>query len=215
LWLCGIHRIASALGIERLRGTPVDFPVSALLAGIKAVRAHFYAGFHSGRKLSHPISRAVMRELTGVPERSQREYDLLARVARERNIAIGGKYTKANAEQTAWQKGRGFFEFHDVQAKQGRKGTVYVAWHLPNSYHGSHAKRSRTSQKRINRKLADLLMERTAGNDNEAIERIFWPNAKEAGRAYNRNYERDMYWSYGHTRDNLQQIWCVLPSQKR
>ena len=64
--------------------------VSALLGGIRQVRAHFYASYHSSRRESNPISREVLRELTSVPERTQREYEQAADVACQRNIAVGG-----------------------------------------------------------------------------------------------------------------------------
>ena len=215
LWIRGVHKIAYALSVEHLQGLPIDFPVAALLGQVSMVRAHFYASFHSGRKDDKPISRETLEELTGVPERTQRDYDKLAAVKRERNIATGGKYTKVNVEQAAWEKGRGVFKFHDVQGKQGRKGTEYIAWHLPNSYSGPHARRSRRSQKCVNRKLADLLTKGTAGNGEEAIDKIFWHNAKEAGRAYNRNPRCDAYWPYKHTWARKCKLWYVLSGERR
>ncbi|MBK8935538.1 MAG: hypothetical protein IPM76_25100 [Chloroflexi bacterium] len=48
LWLRSAARVAAALGVERLTGQPVALPLSALLSGIGAFRAHLYAAFHSG-----------------------------------------------------------------------------------------------------------------------------------------------------------------------
>ncbi len=49
VWLHSAVRVAQALGVARLTGRPVALPVSALLEGIGAFRAHLYAAFHSGR----------------------------------------------------------------------------------------------------------------------------------------------------------------------
>src|SRR5690606_20744150 len=59
LWLIGAHRIAYKLDSARLQGFPVELPISALLGGIQAVRAAFYATFHGGRD-GKPISRETL-----------------------------------------------------------------------------------------------------------------------------------------------------------
>ncbi len=146
LWLKGLHRIAYRLDFGRLQGFPIELPIEALLGGIQAVRAAFYACFHSGRE-AKPISRETLRELSGIAERTQRDYDRLARVKRRRNIAIGEAYSQEKAQERAWKQGRGVFHFVDVEGRQGRKNRAYIAWHLPNSYEASYQRRSRGSQK--------------------------------------------------------------------
>ena len=122
-------------GCDRLEGSRIDLPVKTLLGGIQAVRAHFYAAFHSGRRKRAPLSRERLKGITGLPERTQRAYDHIAQVNRERNMAIGPRYTPISAEEQAWQRGRGMFRFVDSQGQQGAPKREYVAWHLPNSYH--------------------------------------------------------------------------------
>ena len=121
LWLHAPHRIGQKLGVERLQGTRINLPVKCLLGGIQAVRAHFYAAYHSGRRKPAPFSRERLKDITGLPDRTQRAYDHIAQVKRERNIAIGPRYTKETAETQAWLRGRGLFRFVDSQGRQGRR----------------------------------------------------------------------------------------------
>jgi hypothetical protein len=193
LWLRGAHKIAYKLDLGRLQGFPVELPISALLGGIQAVRAAFYATFHSGRD-SKPISRETLRDLSGIAERTQLEYDRVARVERRCNLAVGEGYTTENAQERAWHHGRAAFHFIDTKGLQGRAGREYVAWHLPNSYRADYRRRSKGSRKRLNRKLADLLNQGITGNDERGVERCFFANGALAARQYNRDPERDAYW---------------------
>ena len=193
LWLYGAHRIAYKLDSGRLQGFPVELPISALLGGIQAVRAAFYATFHGGRD-SKPISRETLESLSGIPGRTQLEYDRVAHVERRRNIAIGERHTAENTQERAWRHGRAAFHFIDTEGRQGRAGREYVAWHLPNSYRADYQRRSRGSRKRLNRKLADLVKKGIPGNDDQAIEKLFFPTGALAARQYNRDPECDAYW---------------------
>jgi len=209
LWLIGTHKIACKLGLARLQGYSVELPVQALLGGIQAVRATFYAAFHAGRE-SKPISRATLADLSGVPGRTQLEYDRVARVIRTRHFAVGDRYTAAAFQERAWGHGRAVFRFEDARGRQGGPGGKYVAWTLPNSYRADYPRRSGGNRKRLNRKLADLLPKGTAGNDGPAMEKRFFPNAALAARRYNRHPESDAYWrTEGGTRAG-DGLWCVL-----
>ena len=208
LWLRGAHRVAHALDIEKLQGFPVELPIESLLGGIQVVRATFYAAFHSGRE-SKPISRDTLHTLTGLAPRTQLDYDRLAHVGRQRNMAIGDRHTPAALQERAWQRGRGVFRFVDVKGKQGRPGGEYVAWHLPNSYEGPHSRRSRGSRKRLNRKLADLVNEGIPGNSGPPIERVFWPDGAAAAKGFNRAPATDAYWQGRPTR-GAGRLWQVL-----
>ena len=163
LWLSGLHRIAHTLDLTRLQGFPIELPVEALLGGIQATRAAFYAAFHSGRE-SKPISRETLESVSGIAQRTQRTYDHIAGVGRQRNVAIGERYTPENAQERAWQHGRAVFHFVDAHGRQGRRNGTYVAWHLPNSYEATYHRRSRGSRKRLNRRLKDLLKKGITGN---------------------------------------------------
>ena len=213
LWLKGAHKIAYALDCGRLVGFPIRLPISSLLGGIQAVRGAFYAAFHSGRA-SSPISRQTLCELSGVPERTQRSYDRVARVQRQANIAIGERYSKETVEARAWQQGRAVFHFIDVRGLQGRPEAEYIAWHLPNSYIGPHERRSRANRKRVNRKLADLVKKGIPGTSEERVERLFWPNGALAAKGYNRDPQRDAYW-LPHQPSQSGQLWRVMSGCNR
>ncbi len=209
LWLNGAHRIAYKLDSGPLQGFPVELPISALLGGIQGVRAAFYAAFHGGRD-SKPISRETLESLSGIPGRTQLEYDRVARVERQRNIAIGECYSQEHAQDRAWKQGRAVFHFVDTEGRQGRKGREYVAWHLPNSYQTAYQLRSRGSRKRLNRKLADLVKKGIPGNDDRAIEKLFFPNGALAARQYNRDPELDAYWRQQNPTRAGDLLWHVI-----
>jgi len=214
LWLKGAHKIAYKLDSGRLQGFPVELPVSALLGGIQPVRAAFYATFHGGRD-SKPISRETLESLSGIPGRTQLEYDRVARVERTRNIAIGERHTAENAQERAWHHGRAAFHFIDTAGRQGRAGREYVAWHLPNSYRADYQRRSRGSRKRLNRELADLVKKGIPGNDDRAIEKLFFPNGALAAKQYNRNPEQDAYWRQEERTRIGGRLWRVMPGIQR
>jgi len=157
LWLYGAAKVAINLDVERLTGKPVALPVKTITIGIGDFKAHLYGAWHSGRKTNNPISREVQHSITSIPERTQRHYCKVAGIRRQTNIAIGNKTNPEEVEKLAWQRGRATFEFVDHQGRQGRKGTTYIAWHLPNSYTGPHQQSPNGRMRKINRKLTDLL----------------------------------------------------------
>jgi hypothetical protein len=214
LWLKGLHRIAYTLDLGRLQGFPIELPISALLGGIQAVRAAFYACFHGSRD-SKPISRETLRQLSGIAERTQRDYDREAQVKRRRNLAIGEAYTTENAQERAWRQGRGVFHFVDVKGRQGRKNRAYVAWQLPNSYEATYQRRSRGSRKRLNRKLKDLVTKGIPGNAEGMVERVFFGNGALAAKAYSRDPECDAYWESQQTTQGQVSLWHVIAGSQR
>jgi len=214
LWLYGAHRIAYKLDSGRLQGFPVELPISALLGGIQVVRAAFYATFHGGRD-GKPISRETLESLSGIPGRTQLEYDRVARVERTRNIAIGECHTTENAHERAWRHGRAAFHFIDTEGQRGRAGREYVAWHLPNSYRADYQRRSRGSRKRLNRKLADLVKKGIPGNNDRAVEKLFFPNGALAARRYNRRPGQDAYWHQEERTRAGEGLWHVMPGVQR
>lgn len=213
LWLKGAHKIAYKLKIGRLQGFPVALPITTLLSGIQAVRAHFYASFHSGRD-DRPISRQRLQVLSDTAPRTQRAYDKIAQVKRCHNLAIGERYTQVAAQERAWKQGRGVFLFIDTQGQQGPPHHKYLAWQLPNSYRGPHDRRAKGSRKRLNRKLAGLVHKGIPGNDGQAIEQVFWPDGALAAKRYNRNPHHDAYWPYRQSRNRQTRLWAVIVSQE-
>jgi hypothetical protein len=214
LWLHGAHKIAYKLDCDRLQGFPIELPIQALLGGIQAVRAAFYATFHGGRD-SKPISRETLRAVSGIAERTQRVYDRLAPVERRHNIAIGERYSQDRIQERAWEKGRAVFHFVDTRGLQGRAGRGYIAWHLPNSYQTAYQRCSRGSRKRLNRKLADLVQQGIPGNDDRAVERLFFPNGALAAKRYNRDPEDDAYWPQDQMAQAGTGVWRVIDGLKK
>jgi len=167
-------RVAAGLGVARLGGSPVAVPLAELTGTIGRARAHLYAAFHSGRTQTDlltgerrgrgPISRETLCKLSGAATNSQRNYERRAHVGRRKSIAIGPAVNAADAQETAWQRGRALFRYHDRRGRHGRPGAVYLAWQLPNEYTGPHDTLSRGSVKRLNRSLSDLFHNGITGN---------------------------------------------------
>jgi len=214
LWIKGPARVALALGCERLKGKPISLPITALLGGIKRIRANLYSCFFSGRKENNPIARETLRELTGVPERTQRKYEQVADVASKRNIAIGERYSKEAIEERAWRQGQAAFLYLDTHGKQGAPGREYVAWHMPNSYVGPHSQCCKGRQKKINRQLRALVMKGMRANGREKVEQLFWANGAAAGKGYNRHSDIDAYWPHGRSRREHYILWGVVSGER-
>jgi len=196
--------------LNQLEGNPVAIPVKGLLKGIKAVRAHFYASFHSGRKTNNPISREKLRTITSVPERTQLDYETTANITTQKNMAIGERYSQTQTHERAWLHGKAAFHFVDINGFQGKAGRDYVAWHLPNSYTGPHVTCCKGRQKKINRRLVDLVMQGMRGNGREQVDKVFWPHGAAAGAAHTKNQTQDAYWPQQHTRTRAFYLWQVL-----
>lgn len=208
IWLRSVAKTAVSLGVERLTGQPVLVPLKVLLSGLDEVKAHFYASFHSGRKQPAPISRQVLQTVTGVPARTQREYEKLAGIYPQRNIGVGELYTAEKEQQRAWTQGTAVFDFVDYHGQQGPVRQRYVAWHLPNSYSGCHQLCSKGRQKKINREII-LVNQKVRGKGFQGCQ-LFHPNGAAAGRAYNRHDGQDHYWQQGRSRQDGVSIWFVL-----
>jgi len=232
VWLFSAARVAYALDVERLTGQPVGVPVSALLDGIGSFRAHLYAAFHSGRtketlhgtqacpersRRAMPIARDTLAGLSGVGESSQRAYETRAGVKVQANFAVGELAQEENRENRAWAQGQALFELKDYRGQQGKKGKTYLAWQLPNTYIGKHQKRPKGRQKRINRKLKDLVMKGMPGNvggtsETQKPEKVYYPNGKLAAKAYGRDPERELYWRRHGTGNGRFEVWQQLGS---
>lgn len=215
LWLRGALRIALELDCDRLKGKRIELPVKHLLGGIGEVRAHFYASFHSGRSTDNPISRDTLEKITGVSPRTQREYDRVANVKRQQNIAIGPKETKTTAEDQYWQRGGAVFTFVDGHGKQGPKNRQYLAWRLPNSYQAPHRQCSKGRQKKINQKLVRLVKNGVQATDQLEVDKLFWADGAAAGKACSRDREKDAYWQQGKAQRSPSVLWHVLGGEAK
>ena len=153
--------------------------------------------------------------MSGVAERTQRVYDRLAQVQRQRNLAVGERYSQDAIQERAWAKGRAVFYFVDTKGLQGRAGRDYIAWNLSNSYQAAYQRRSRGSRKRLNRKLADLVNKGIPGNDDKAVEKLFFSNGALAAKRYNRDSEIDAYWQQEQIVRAGTEIWSVIAGRKK
>ncbi|MCB0032773.1 MAG: hypothetical protein KDE51_02040, partial [Anaerolineales bacterium] len=161
LWLYGAAKIAVTLACGRLTGYPVHVPVKQFLGGIKRVRAHLYATFHTGREKDptkhgpahRPISQATLRELTGVPEATQRRYNKVAKVRRYKHYATGRKFDPEQHKEALYERWGNAFKFTDYKGKQGAVGASYLAHRLPNSYTTKTLQASKGRQEKINKHI--------------------------------------------------------------
>ncbi len=222
VWMYSAAKVACALNVERLTGQPVALPVSAILDGIGAFRAHLYSAFHSGRtkdtlhgEQAMPIARNTLAGLSGVGRSSQRAYEERVGLQVQANFAVGQLSTKENQEKQAWNQGAALFEIKDYRGQQGKKGKMYLAWQLPNTYIGQHQHRPKGRQKRINRELKDLVMKGMPGNveetsEKQTPEKIYFPNGKLAAKAYGRHPKQGLYWKRHRTRNGRFDLWQRL-----
>ena len=229
LWLRSPLKVAAAFGVDRLTGRPVALQVSILLQSIGQVRAHFYASFHSARNpqktkiaKAAPISRSALETLCHTSRSTQRQYEKRSGVRKQRNFAVGKRLTVTDFQIQAWNRGCAALRFKDHIGQVGRKGAEYTAWQLPNSYVGPHEAHSRGRQKRMNRKLADLLTKGMTGNDKQADHtdpacgaggRRFFDSGVTAAASYNRCPEQDIYWRAKGSSTMHCQVWHWLPPQ--
>jgi hypothetical protein len=187
LWLYGTARVAASLGLERLRDRPVELPICDLTASIGQVRATFYAAFHAGRQkkepTSAPISRASIKAATGVPPRTQWQYESEAGIERQFNYAIGQQWSVQNAQNAAWRHGNATFCLTDTFGRNGAKGKRYVARQLPNSYKATLATGARGRQRKVNRKLTDLVQKGAGERSTKTITQLYYPSAATAIKA--------------------------------
>jgi hypothetical protein len=222
LWLRSAARVAFALGIEHLSGRPVALPLEVILAGVGTFKAHLYAAFHSSRvketpqgTRSMPIARETLAGLSGVGRSSQRSYEAAAGVAVQANFAVGEVAEDDSRQERGWRQGQALFELKDFNGRQGKRGRTYLCWQLPNSYEGGHEFRPRGRQRRINRKLKDLVNKRAPGNgegpDEETRpEKVYYPNGLMAAKAYGRDPERERYWRQGKVGNGRFVAWQQL-----
>ena len=211
IWLRSVAKVAQKLGVERLSGKPVTFPLRFLLTGIGDVRAHFYATFHSARgQTSHskPIARATLTALSGVGRSSQRNYEQRTGIVIRPNFALATPHTQ-DAHTAAWQQPAAF-DFIDHKGIHGQRGATYRAWQLPNSYEPAHSHTACGRQRHINRKLADLLNQRATGNDKPQIDVRYCSNGREAARIFGRTqtplYLQQPSKQFWHTLTNHQEV---------
>ena len=198
LWLKSPDKIAAALDVDHIAGTPVALPVWPLLDSHKDAAAAFYGAWHAARGDDpNPISRGTIRKVTGACKSSQIVYEELADVQARRNIAIVGDATKEGMQSAAWRFGHVFkFKDHAGKVDPRRRGWVYVAVCRPNSYRSPYTTLPKGRLRRINTSLHNLVT-MGRGKCEDDILRIYHGDGAAAADAYNRNPKHDHFYRYG------------------
>jgi hypothetical protein len=210
----GAAALAELLSVERLTGAPVYLSFRIVVGKVAGFKASLYAAWHAGRgkegdRRPRPVSRATLAEKAGVSARTLQRYDRQAGVKRERHMAVGGRHNETAAQEHAWQRGRAAFTFVDYEGRQGRVGGVYLAHNLPNSYEANLSRAARGRQRKINKQLNQPRDSVARGN---GAGRIFHADGAAAGKAYNRQPDRDAYWPMQATRGDGR-VWAVISAR--
>lgn len=196
IWLFGAARLCERMQVTRLSGRPVRVPLSGLVDRIKVVKAHLYGTVHSRRTESAPISRTTLQGITGVSERSQREYDVLLNTERTACYHLGDTYTDEGLIECHWRHANGF-QFKDVHGRHGKAGALYIARRLGNRYCvPGHQAASIGRKKKINRHLNGLVTMQAQGNSQDTVERLYFRDGATASAAVNRKHRssKTVYW---------------------
>jgi hypothetical protein len=145
-----------------------------------------YTTWHAGRDAA-PTSRQAIRNVTGVPESTQRTYDTTAKTRRVANIATGAAATQETYQDAAWQHGHAAFQ-------TTIKGQTVTAWQLPSSYQAAYDNAPKGRQRKHNRRIS-LVNRGTRGNGSELVKR-YYQRAGQAAYAVSRG-GREVYWRAG------------------
>lgn len=177
LILAGIERAAGLLGCESLGSRPVRIPVE-LLIGL-SWRSHVWAAFLAslGRDGEVTISRARLRELTGVPERSQLRLERAAGVMARANYAVSDRPAAELIGE------REFGRAHAFGWRDAASGDQVLAWRLPDTRSApDHLRRCTNGRtRRINRTLRGASINK--GRGRPRLLRIFRVSLAAAERA--------------------------------
>lgn len=195
LWLAGAATVAARLGVERVQGERIAIPLADLTGKLTRARTALQATFHASRgQQSNPISRAVLRDLTGVSERSQREQerrnaDLIRSSA---NYCLDRRVGGRSAENHAYRHKQNHFVFSDRQRKQG--GGKFLAHRLPNAYAAYYQAAGQGSRKQINKKLVTNRAKLVArGTGWQQFERVYYSDGATVVKAVKRGREPVLY----------------------
>lgn len=176
LYLTGLVRTAQLLQIDSLGHLFVDVPAKVLKSS-QTFRAALWAAFHTGRptqprkKLSAPISRATLTELSGVGRKTQARYE------RRHNASRVGQIKK----QTNYQILHGLKESDLRGARENIHPACFmyygqVAKPMPNSYK-SLVQSGRGRLKKANRALRSLVC--IGAGANAKVRKLYYASANE------------------------------------
>ena len=195
LWIFGAARVAANLGVERLQNRPIQLPVTALAGTMGQVRALFYAAFHAGRPEGQPISRATIAHVTGVPARTQFQYEETTGIVRRRNFTVTVGWGGDSAENAAYAHGNAVFQFIDHRGRHGKCGKRYVARQLPNSYTTTLQTCTRGRQRKVNARLADLVTRGAGERPQKVFAKLFYRSGNAVARVLPDTHHRQrLFW---------------------
>ena len=186
LFVYGRHKVADVLDMERHTSVFVLIEPHDLAKKPNAVKADILAAFYKGRD-GKPISRATIEDVTGIKERTQRNYEESADIETRKNIAVimhMNPRDEKKAQEMAWQLRNKIFRFTDHQGKQGEAGQKYLAQTLPNSYHSKATiETSRNKAKRLNKAMYKHSIQGRMSMNYQRYDRIYFEDGKAISRA--------------------------------
>ncbi len=211
LWLHGVTKLAGQLGVQRLQGSRVIIPLADLTGKLTKMRTSLQAAFHVSRGNDSPISRATLRDLTGISERSQREQEQenSRLIDSKRNYRLDGVANPVSAENHSFRYQQNSFHFTDKRGMQGEQGVIHLAHQLPNSYTARYARASRGRKRKINRQL-NRVNQGARGTEWQQIEPVFCNDGATAVQQVNRGNKEVAYPAYDAHHGT--RIWLTLRS---
>ena len=187
LQLRGLAAVCVALGVGKLRKTPVRIPLR-LARTLRGFRAGLLAGFFAGDEFSRPISRRSLEVLTGASPRTQRRWQRLVCQTLE---------SQQNAAPTTdpWERGDAVPEGHFVDLVGDQ---VVLLKRLPNSYRSKLPNAARGMARRVNGQLNardDSI--RIRGMETRKRDRLFYYKRQGAQRRIQACDEGDLFYLAG------------------
>jgi predicted DNA-binding transcriptional regulator len=160
LKLAGYAAAAVIVGCDRI-GRGEYMPLEKFIK--KGWLGYVWAAWIKSKGLEdRPISRRTMRELSGIPERTQRLYDKQAGIKKQANYA----------KDTTRPGSKGMIDYINEFEQDKIKSKAFlnngeITWRLPNCYKTKHIEEAaRGRLRRINSQLKDLL--NNGGRDPES-----------------------------------------------
>jgi hypothetical protein len=198
VWLlASLERVSRSLGVTPSQGALIP---AQQLRKLKTWRGAAWAAFLGGRpgKRHMPITRKTLARLSGIDERSQRNYQQSSRmITARRNIAISN-YPVAMLEG-----------IQDVQGRPAFKVGRCVGWQLPNSYTARVDLAPRGMARRISKKLsAGGVLTYAATRGGQQRERLFYGDHQGGVRAMRREDRAHEVFAYsGASTERGSGVW--------
>lgn len=139
LYLKGLRKTCRYLGVDRLRKSPVLLPLE-VFRKIGDFKAHVYATLFNGN--DRPMSRQTINQITGISNRSQRNYEKKARVQTTQNWSRSRLPHRLSKEAL----GQGEYQRYE-------KGVWYLYKRLPDTRSTNYQVARRGMLRRLNRVL--------------------------------------------------------------